>query len=156
MKRAQLIVTTCDRRAFEVEQTKQFLNQNGYLVSDDHKKVDTRAELIVLFTCGFTQAAEDLGLDLLKKIEKAKRTGTTVVFGGCIPAINPERTSKEFHGPSFRLSHTLTWMRLSTRSIDLKRCACQMSAAVLLFLALEPLWMGLLPPSDNSTIAFQG
>ena len=101
MKRAQIFVTTCDRRAFEVEQTKQFLRLNGYLVSDYHKKVDTQAELIVLFTCGFTQVAEELGFDLLKKIENAKRTGSKVVFGGCIPAINPKRTSKEFQGPTF-------------------------------------------------------
>lgn len=101
MQTAQIIMTSCDRRALELEQIKSFLKGNGYHVSDYDWKVDPKADVIILSTCGFTQAAEDFGFETLHRIQNEKKSGATVILGGCIPEINAKRVSEEFGGPTF-------------------------------------------------------
>jgi tRNA A37 methylthiotransferase MiaB len=45
--------------------------------------------LILVSTCGFTQAAEDFGLKTIERIELEKKIGCEVIVGGCLPKINP-------------------------------------------------------------------
>lgn len=101
MKKAQIIITSCSRRALELEQMKIFLEGNGYEFSNDDWNVDPKADLIIHSTCGFTQAAEDFGFETLKRIQNEKKPEAMVIFGGCIPEINPKRVSIEFDGPTF-------------------------------------------------------
>jgi len=101
MSTAQIIVTSCSRRNLEIEQLKNFLKGNGYAVLDEDWKVSPAADVILLSTCGFTQAAEDFGFETLRRVQETKKPGARVIFGGCIPKINPKRVSSEFDGPTF-------------------------------------------------------
>jgi threonylcarbamoyladenosine tRNA methylthiotransferase MtaB len=101
MSRAQIIITSCSRRGLEIEQVKNFLRGNGYSLSKDDWNVDPSADVILLSTCGFTTAAEDSGFAALRRIQEAKKPTAKVIFGGCIPRINPERVAREFDGPTF-------------------------------------------------------
>lgn len=113
MSTAQIIVTSCSRRSLEIEQIKNFLHGNGYSLSSDSWNVDPTADVILLSTCGFTQAAEDFGFEMLRQVQTAKKPGAKVILGGCIPPINPERVAREFDGPTidprcyFRLNDLL-------------------------------------------------
>jgi MiaB/RimO family radical SAM methylthiotransferase len=98
---AQIIITSCSRRSLEIEQIKAFLKGNGYKVSDDNWHVNPKSDLIIQSACGFTQAAEDFGFETLRRIQETKKPEAMVIFGGCIPKINPNRVSAEFGGPTF-------------------------------------------------------
>jgi tRNA A37 methylthiotransferase MiaB len=101
MPLAQIIDASCQRRDLELEQTKNFLIANGYSIAEEDWYTDRTADLILVSTCGFTEAAENCGFEKLKEIEAMKKPGAKVVLGGCIPKINPERVSQEFGGPTF-------------------------------------------------------
>lgn len=86
----QIVSTSCNRRELELEQVKHFFEGNGNEVSNEDFETDKSADVIILSTCGFTQAAEDFGLKTLKRIENEKKPGCQVIVGGCLPKINPE------------------------------------------------------------------
>jgi len=101
ISKAQIIVTSCSRRSLELVQVKNFLLGNGYSLSSNDWVVDPDADLILLSTCGFTNAAEDFGFETLHRIQETKKPGAKAVLGGCIPKINPDRVLREFDGPTF-------------------------------------------------------
>lgn len=101
MVKAQMIITSCSRRSLEIEQLKIFLQGNGFTLVGDDWNVDPDADLILLSTCGFTKAAEDFGFETLHRVQATKKPGARVIFGGCIPEINPGRVSQEYSGPTF-------------------------------------------------------
>jgi MiaB/RimO family radical SAM methylthiotransferase len=90
MAKVQIIETSCNRRELEVEQVKNYFYANGYEISKKDFDTDIHADIIILSTCGFTQAAEDFALKTLKRIEKEMRPGTKIYIGGCLPKINKE------------------------------------------------------------------
>lgn len=98
---AQIIITSCSRRGLEIEQLKRYLQGNGYHLLRDDWNVHPETDLILLSTCGFTQAAEDFGFETLRRVQAIKKATAQVVFGGCIPEINPARVRAEFDGPTF-------------------------------------------------------
>ncbi|WP_101911331.1 hypothetical protein [Marasmitruncus massiliensis] len=88
MAKVQIISTSCNRRELELEQVKAYFLGNDYMVSEDDFETDREADVILLSTCGFTRAAEDFGLQTLKRIESEKKKGCEVYVGGCLPKIN--------------------------------------------------------------------
>jgi ribosomal protein S12 methylthiotransferase len=98
---AQIIITSCSRRGLEIEQLKSYLLGNGYHLRRDDWNVHPDTDLILLSTCGFTQAAEDFGFETLQRVQASKKPGARVILGGCIPEINPRRVQAEFDGPTF-------------------------------------------------------
>jgi len=101
MEKAQIIVASCSRRSLELEQVKRFLEGNGYAVLSEDWRVAPDADLILLSTCGFTEAAEDFGFQTLKRVQQQKNPKARLVLGGCIPEINPKRVAETFDGPTF-------------------------------------------------------
>jgi tRNA-2-methylthio-N6-dimethylallyladenosine synthase len=101
MLNAQIILTSCSRRGLEIEQLKSYLQGNGYHLLRDDWNVHPETDLILLSTCGFTQAAEDFGFETLQRVQATKKPGARVVFGGCIPEINSARVRAVFDGPTF-------------------------------------------------------
>lgn len=101
MLTAQIIITSCSRRGLEIEQLKSYLRGNGCHLLRDDWQVHPETDLILLSTCGFTQAAEDFGFETLQRLQATKKPGAQVIFGGCIPEINPRRVMAEFSGPTF-------------------------------------------------------
>ena len=92
MPKAQIILTRCSRRSLEIEQLRHYLEENGYNLSKDNWRVDPQADVILLSTCGFTQAAEDFGFATLLRVRGTVKPGAQVIFGGCNPEIDPGRT----------------------------------------------------------------
>jgi MiaB/RimO family radical SAM methylthiotransferase len=90
MAKVQIIETSCNRRELELEQVKNYFYANGYEISKKDFDTDTEADVILLSTCGFTQAAEDFALKTIKRIEKEMKPGTDIYIGGCLPKINKE------------------------------------------------------------------
>lgn len=86
----QIISTSCSRRDLELEQIRYFLVANGHILSDVDFEADTNADVIILSTCGFTQAAEDFGMKTLNRIIDEKKASCRIIVGGCIPKINPD------------------------------------------------------------------
>jgi len=101
MLTAQIIITSCSRRGLEIEQLKSYLRGNGCHLLRDDWQVHPETDLILLSTCGFTQAAEDFGFETLQRVQATRKPGAQIVFGGCIPEINPVRVMAEFAGPTF-------------------------------------------------------
>lgn len=100
-KKVQIIIKSCDRRVLELEQVKNWFIANGYKLSNNHYSVDKTADIIILTTCGVTQMHEDFTFEMLKRIREGMKPGAQIILGGCVPEINPERTEKEFGGPTF-------------------------------------------------------
>ncbi len=94
----QIIDTSCSRRSLEIEQIRDFFRGNDWNVSDKDWEIDPKADLIYLSTCGFTKAAEDFGFETYERIIGGKGENAKVVFGGCIPDINPDRLAKHYDG----------------------------------------------------------
>ncbi len=101
MSKIQIIVTSCSRRSLEIEQMKDFFEGNGYDVADDNWNIDTNADYILLNTCAFTKAAEDFGIETLRKIQAKMKPTAKVIVCGCMPEINKERLQEEFDGEFF-------------------------------------------------------
>jgi tRNA A37 methylthiotransferase MiaB len=101
MVKVQIINLSCERRAFDVQQIKQFLVKNDYSISNKSQNVDPGADLILLISCGLTQYSEDRTFEKYHLIKKKKKPGAKIILGGCLTEINPDRLSKEFDGPSF-------------------------------------------------------
>ena len=98
---AQIIIRSCDRRVLELEWIKSWLVGNGLELSGSHREVDSKADIIILTTCGVTQMHEDFTFEMLERIKAEKKPEARVILGGCVPEINPERTEREFGGPTF-------------------------------------------------------
>jgi threonylcarbamoyladenosine tRNA methylthiotransferase MtaB len=84
-----------------MEQVKVWLEGNGLKLSKQHLGVDPKADIIILTTCGVTQLHEDFTFEALNKIKAGKKSSAIIILGGCVPEINPKRTSIDFGGPIF-------------------------------------------------------
>lgn len=110
MKKAQIIIKSCNRRDLELAHVRNFLVGNGYALSEiearqflklDEQSVNKDADLIILSTCGFTSVTEQSCLDDLALIERTKKPSAEVVVCGCLPEINPQKLAVNFHGKTF-------------------------------------------------------
>jgi tRNA A37 methylthiotransferase MiaB len=84
-------VGPCPERQLDTQKIKAFLLKNNYLLV----KKPRQADYIVLITCAFNEACEDLSIDAVCRLNEY--SGTLIVIG-CLPAINEERLRKHFKG----------------------------------------------------------
>lgn len=89
----QIIETSCSRRHLELERVKHYFARNGYEISLDNFEVDKEADVILVSTCAFTQAAEDFSVKTFERVIREKKPSCKVMLGGCLPKINPNRIS---------------------------------------------------------------
>ncbi|HEY6873387.1 MAG TPA: radical SAM protein [Geobacteraceae bacterium] len=116
MPKVQIVEKSCHREGLKVQRLRNFFIGNGYtLVKDNYEidptnkyafplqdlVIDPDADLIVLTTCGFTQAIEDGDFQALDIIRKNMKPTAQIIVAGCIVKINPERVALEFDGPTF-------------------------------------------------------
>jgi MiaB/RimO family radical SAM methylthiotransferase len=104
--KVQIIEYSCHRQGLKVNRLRKFLvGNNYYLTKPEHKDelviIDPEADIIILTTCGFIKKKEQECFELLRKINKSKKSSAKVIFGGCLLQLNPDRVAAEFKGPSF-------------------------------------------------------
>lgn len=95
--KVQIVTASCTRRELELEQVRKYFIANGFELSQEAFETDPTVDYIVFSTCGFTQAAEDYGLSMIKKFEQVKKDGCKILVGGCLPKINADAVKKLFY-----------------------------------------------------------
>jgi tRNA A37 methylthiotransferase MiaB len=72
----------------------RYLTLNRHEVTQDL----SRADFVILNTCGFTQAAEDHSIALFKEYLERGKEGSKVISAGCLNRISPEAYQNELNG----------------------------------------------------------
>jgi tRNA A37 methylthiotransferase MiaB len=90
MKRAYIFNTGCIRRALDSTRVYNYLAQNGWVFTNNL----SRADVVIVSTCGAVKDDEDLSLNALRYVAKRKCSGTKVIVTGCLPKLNPEKISE--------------------------------------------------------------
>ncbi len=86
MKNFYVFNAGCIRRGLDSIHTQKYLEINGWTFTNNLSKAD----LIVVFTCGVVQANEKNSLNAVAQVTKKKSSFCTVIVAGCLPNINPE------------------------------------------------------------------
>jgi len=60
-----------------------------------------KADLVIVVTCAYRKEAEDLSIQVIRRVLKGKRPDATAIVGGCMPIINSSRLKEVFSGPTF-------------------------------------------------------
>lgn len=87
MKRAYIFNTGCIRRALDSTRIYNYLISNGWAFTNQI----SRANLVIIATCGTIKKNEDLSLIAIKKISKKVTDSAKVIITGCLTNINPEK-----------------------------------------------------------------
>jgi len=59
------------------------------------------ADLVLITTCGVTNFEEDCSIRLIDKARSKMKKGATLVIGGCLPKINPNRLKEKYNALMF-------------------------------------------------------
>ncbi len=70
----------CDKNTVDSDSMSRLLVRSGYLPAAG----PGRANIIIVNTCGFIQAARNESYDALIKLSKRKRTGQLLIAAGCL------------------------------------------------------------------------
>lgn len=65
---------------------------NRYLKENDHNIIDnpSKADYIIIISCGFTKDSEDTSADLFKEHYSTKKKKANIIMFGCLIKINPD------------------------------------------------------------------
>ncbi|MGL4649387.1 MAG: 30S ribosomal protein S12 methylthiotransferase RimO [Caldilineaceae bacterium] len=75
-----LVSLGCSKNTVDSESIAQVLEQNGMRSVGDA----ARAEVLIVNTCGFIDAAKQESIDVLRELVDGKRTGQQVIAAGCL------------------------------------------------------------------------
>jgi ribosomal protein S12 methylthiotransferase len=75
-----LLSLGCSKNTVDSESIAQLLNQNGMIGTDDA----SRAEVMIVNTCGFIDAAKQESIDALKELVDLKTGSQMVIAAGCL------------------------------------------------------------------------
>ena len=75
-----LVSLGCSKNTVDSESMAQVLHQNGFRGVGDPDK----AEVIIVNTCGFIDAAKQESIDTLKELVETRRNGQMVIAAGCL------------------------------------------------------------------------
>jgi tRNA A37 methylthiotransferase MiaB len=81
----------CERRLLDAQKIRTYFLKNDYAIIDNPRE----ARVIVLITCGFTNAAAH---DNFQKIEKYKDYDAKIIVVGCVPETHGEKLKEIFDG----------------------------------------------------------
>ena len=79
--RVYIISLGCPKNTVDSEGIGQLLRQQGYRLTDQPR----RADLLIVNTCGFVEAARQESLEELQELAAHKRRGQLLVAAGCLP-----------------------------------------------------------------------
>jgi len=75
-----LLTLGCPKNVFDSEGISEMLLQASYNGVDDPR----RADVLIVNTCGFLQAAKDESIETLQELAKLKRRGQLLIAAGCM------------------------------------------------------------------------
>jgi len=75
-----LLTLGCPKNVFDSEGISEMLLQASYNGVDDPR----RADVMIVNTCGFLQAAKDESIETLQELAKIKRNGQLLIAAGCM------------------------------------------------------------------------
>ena len=78
--RFYLLTLGCPKNMVDSEGMSELLTGNGYRAADD----PARAEVLIVNTCGFLQAASDESIGALRELAATKNPGQILVAAGCM------------------------------------------------------------------------
>ena len=78
--RFYLLTLGCPKNLVDSEGMNELLTGNGYRAADD----PARADVLIVNTCGFLQAASDESIGALRELAATKRPGQILVAAGCM------------------------------------------------------------------------
>ncbi len=87
---------------------------HGLLLAQGHHAVNgpEQADVVIVNTCSFIQAARDETIGVLRSLAKAKRPGQQLIAAGCMAESHREQLAAAVPGVDATLS-TKEWMRIS-------------------------------------------
>ncbi len=139
MKTYYLYSLGCPKNLVDSEAMAMLLGQSGYrgVASPDE------ADVLIVNTCGFLQAAQEESLDVLKALGKAKREGQVLVAAGCMVERDADIVTREVPEVDFLLG-TYRWPDIVSVLESLERRKPPHSRRMLLGEPESP-WTGPLP-----------
>lgn len=102
-----LITLGCPKNAVDSE------GMHGLLLAQGHRAVDSAAaaDVVIVNTCSFIQAARDETIGLLQNLACAKQPGQRLIAAGCMAESHRDQLQAEVKGLDATLS-TKEWMRI--------------------------------------------
>lgn len=102
-----LITLGCPKNAVDSE------GMQGLLLAQGHRPAESSetADVVIVNTCSFIQAARNETIDLLRDLARAKRPGQRLVAAGCMAESHRDQLAADVSGLDATLS-TKEWMRI--------------------------------------------
>jgi tRNA A37 methylthiotransferase MiaB len=90
------ITNGCDEGQLKSMHVQQFFLRNGFAASDSL----TQADYVIFFACGLTEPKEEQSILMIKKLQKQKKSGASLIVWGCLPKISTKHLKEVYDGPS--------------------------------------------------------
>lgn len=92
--RYYLISLGCPKNTIDAQDMAMLLEQAGYVSTDD----PDQADILLVNTCGFIEAARDESRQVLTELARHKRPGQRLVAAGCWAQREGDRLNREING----------------------------------------------------------
>jgi MiaB/RimO family radical SAM methylthiotransferase len=76
----------CVENQLDGARMERFLQANGWRLTESAAEAD----LVLVNSCGYTDALERSSLDALEQLQRSLKPGAEILLVGCLPAIHPE------------------------------------------------------------------
>jgi threonylcarbamoyladenosine tRNA methylthiotransferase MtaB len=98
-KKVHIVLTNsaCTLSVYGVARYRHFFRANDWAITNSYSDAD----LILLHTCAYNQAQEDLAFKQILDIQRKKNPDSHLVVSGCMPKICKQRLQNVFTGISF-------------------------------------------------------
>ena len=94
MKKFYMMWSQCMENRLEAFLFKDYFMRNGMTAVGS----PCEAEVIFIFTCGFTQEREDVSIKMIEQAQRNKKPNAEIIVCGCLTRINKDRIQRVFDG----------------------------------------------------------
>lgn len=154
-----LITLGCPKNAVDSE------GMQGLLLAQGHRPAESSeaADVVIVNTCSFIQAARDETIGLLRELAQAKRPGQRLVAAGCMAESHRDQLAADVSGLDATLS-TKEWMRIPEVLASFDRTSAPKPGGLIPMIALTqapapapaPLMLELTPSIPDGSIGSYG
>lgn len=97
IKRACVLGNGCPEGKIDCARVSKYLQENGWLVVDDHQTAD----LILFAACALSTDMTQSSLNVVRRLQREKKDGSQLLVWGCLTKIDPEALGQVYDGPTF-------------------------------------------------------